>query len=59
MKVVSTSQLDKSISYANLLAELNVDTSVKIGLGPFSQEANADYLKTMEDSQVSMSLNYY
>jgi len=55
---INTTQLDDGLPYQDILTALNLADS-KTGWGSFSQRHESDYLRFIEDKDLSMSLNYF
>lgn len=51
--------LEETVSFSNLQKLLGIDVSVDVGYGKFSAGAKADYLRSLEEKDYSLSLNYY
>lgn len=52
-------QLSVAQSFTDVQKELNIDISSKAGFGMFSASAEATYMRSIEDKDYSLSLNYY
>ena len=56
-----TVQSDKPVTYKDLKKHLNIDFADNntVGWGPFSKTDNADYMRFVEDKEMTMSYNYF
>lgn len=52
-------QLNAALSFSKLQSQLNIDVSTAGGFGMFSASAEANYMRSMEEQDYSLSLNYY
>ncbi len=52
-------QLGTAMSFSEMQSELKIDVSSKGGVGMFSAGAEATYMRSMEQKDYSLSLNYY
>lgn len=52
-------KLSSAISFDELQKQLHANVSANFGIGRFSAKAEADYLRTIQDLDYSLSLNYY
>lgn len=51
--------LDTALSFSDIQNEIKVSVSARGGFGMFSASAEANYLRSIEDKDYSLSLNYY
>ena len=54
-------QSDEPVTYKDLKTYLNIDLAVNntVGWGPFSKTDNADYMRFVEDKEMTISYNYF
>jgi len=55
----SNIQLSSAMYFSDVSKQLKIDVSTKGGFGMFSASAQASYMRSMEDKDYSMSLNYF
>jgi len=52
-------RMDTGLSYSQMISELGVSASVKASWRFWSAEAEASYMQSLEETEYSLSLNYY
>lgn len=52
-------KLDSALSFSDLQNELHINVKTKGNIGMFSANAEANYLRSVEDKDYTLSLNYY
>lgn len=55
----SYAQLGAAMYFSDIQNSLKIDVSTKGGVGMFSASAEASYMRSMEDKDYSLSLNYF
>jgi len=50
---------DQGMGFQDLQKALHVDVSAKASIGMFSSSLHVDYMKSVQDTDYSLSVNYY